>query len=99
MARGVMPRRPAKSGTHEGVGAKRQSAKALLETKQSRRDPRASKGPMPPTSSRSKGLNKGASKLAKPNAYKPLAPERISDILQRLDQRYPDVTCALTHRD
>jgi endonuclease III len=29
--------------------------------------------------------------------YNPLAPERISEILKRLDQTYPDVTCALTH--
>jgi endonuclease III len=30
-------------------------------------------------------------------AYNPLAPDRLSAILQRLDQLYPDVTCALTH--
>jgi endonuclease-3 len=30
--------------------------------------------------------------------YNPLAPERISEILRRLDQLYPDVTCALTHK-
>jgi endonuclease-3 len=29
--------------------------------------------------------------------YNPLAPERIADILGRLDQTYPDATCALTH--
>jgi len=29
--------------------------------------------------------------------YNPLAPERIAEILKRLDQLYPDVTCALTH--
>ena len=28
---------------------------------------------------------------------KPLAPERIREILRRLDQSYPDVTCALHH--
>lgn len=34
----------------------------------------------------------------KPNsAYNPVAPERVAEILQRLDQLYPDVTCALTH--
>jgi len=37
---------------------------------------------------------KGASK-----GYDPLAPERIAEILKRLDQLYPDVTCALTHKD
>src|SRR5271163_5085991 len=30
--------------------------------------------------------------------YDPLAPERVSEILKRLDQLYPDVTCALTHK-
>jgi len=30
--------------------------------------------------------------------YGPLAPERIAEILKRLDQLYPDATCALTHR-
>ena len=34
---------------------------------------------------------------AKPAAYDPLAPERIREILARLDQRYPGVTCALRH--
>jgi endonuclease-3 len=31
------------------------------------------------------------------SAYDPLAPDRIADILKRLDQLYPEVTCALTH--
>jgi endonuclease-3 len=30
--------------------------------------------------------------------YNPAAPERVSEILNRLDQLYPDVTCALTHK-
>jgi endonuclease III len=30
-------------------------------------------------------------------SYNPLAPERIAEILKRLDKIYPDVTCALTH--
>ena len=29
--------------------------------------------------------------------YNPFAPERVAEILKRLDQLYPDVTCALTH--
>jgi endonuclease-3 len=40
-----------------------------------------------------------ARKIApRPSKYNPLAPERITEILKRLDQLYPDVTCALTHR-
>lgn len=31
------------------------------------------------------------------SAYNPLAPDRIAEILKRLDQLYPEVTCALTH--
>jgi endonuclease-3 len=31
------------------------------------------------------------------SAYNPLAPDRIAEILKRLDQLYPKVTCALTH--
>jgi len=46
--------------------------------------------------SRSKG---DKSKKASGTAYNPRAPERISEILRRLDQQYPDVTCALTHKD
>ncbi|HTS36286.1 MAG TPA: endonuclease III [Candidatus Solibacter sp.] len=29
--------------------------------------------------------------------YNPVAPERVAEILKRLDQLYPEVTCALTH--
>ncbi len=37
-------------------------------------------------------------KAASKKAYNPLAPERVYEILTRLNKRYPDVTCALTHR-
>ncbi|MBV8053598.1 MAG: endonuclease III [Acidobacteriaceae bacterium] len=30
--------------------------------------------------------------------YNPTTPERVSEILKRLDQLYPEVTCALTHK-
>ncbi|MGC2542157.1 MAG: endonuclease III [Candidatus Sulfotelmatobacter sp.] len=39
-----------------------------------------------------------ASKRTKQSAYNPIAPGRIAQILKRLDQLYPDATCALTHR-
>ena len=39
-------------------------------------------------------------KAAKPaKGYHPTAPERVSEILKRLDRVYPDVTCALTHKN
>ncbi len=31
-------------------------------------------------------------------SYNPLAPQRVAEILKRLDQLYPDVICALTHK-
>src|SRR5215471_12460716 len=65
---------------------------------------------MPATKSKSRKLPRQpevAAKLRKPakkgapsknGAYDPLAPARVRQILDRLDQRYPSVTCALTHR-
>jgi endonuclease-3 len=38
-------------------------------------------------------------KAASKKGYKPLAPERVHEILARLNKRYPDVTCALTHKN
>ena len=32
------------------------------------------------------------------NGYNPVAPERVREVLKRLDQRYPGVTCALQHK-
>jgi endonuclease-3 len=47
--------------------------------------------------------SQSVSKLAKigrpPKGYNPTSPERVADILKRLNQTYPDVTCALTHKD
>ena len=36
---------------------------------------------------------------ARKSVYTPLAPERIKTILQRLDETYPGVTCALKHKN
>src|SRR5271169_5903831 len=40
---------------------------------------------------------KGRKKGGTSPAYNPLAPDRIAEILKRLDQLYPEATCALTH--
>jgi endonuclease III len=79
MPRGVVPRRPAKSGRHEGARVAR-----LVKTprKAATSSPAVRSGSSVPTQSK----------------YNPLAPERVSEILKRLDQLYPDVTCALTHK-
>ena len=33
-----------------------------------------------------------------PKGYNPIAPARVNEILKRLDERYPGVTCALHHK-
>ena len=43
------------------------------------------------------GRSKNKKKTGTTAAYNPLAPERIAEILKRLDQLYPEVKCALTH--
>jgi endonuclease-3 len=40
----------------------------------------------------------GTKGLKAAKGYNPATPERVSEILKRLDQLYPDVTCALTHK-
>src|SRR5579859_996852 len=41
---------------------------------------------------------KAANTRPRKSGYDPVAPERVRDILNRLDRRYPNVTCALTHK-
>ena len=79
MPRGITPRRPARSGRHEGTRP-------------------ASKVPANTSSHSKKAASPVPKHPKKVKGYDPLAPERISELLARLDQVYPDVTCALTHR-
>ena len=50
--------------------------------------------PRPPAKTTARPKKKVGSK----RKYNPLAPERVHEILTKLNQRYPDVTCALTHK-
>ena len=81
MPRGVTPRRPTKTGRHEGARPKPGQPRKALPNLTNR--PRL---PVPKSPAKAKG-------------YDPTAPERVADILKRLDQLYPDVTCALTHKN
>jgi endonuclease-3 len=83
MPRGNTPRQPARTGRQEGARVVR----APVRQAQGRRSPAKAAEQRKKTSA--------ASKAAR--AYNPLAPDRIAEILKRLDQLYPDVTCALTH--
>jgi endonuclease-3 len=51
---------------------------------------KSQEGPGPPA--------KQKQSSAKLKGYNPTAPDRVAEILKRLDQLYPDVTCALTHK-
>ena len=86
MVRGVVPRQPAKTGRHEGTQVSRSLNKSRKIT---------GLRPAPP----GQRSNTTKSKKSAPGAkYNPLTPGRISEILKRLDELYPDVTCALTHK-
>jgi len=91
MPRGNMPRQPSRSGRHEGVRVHKPKAKANPRSA-ALRSGSAKSHPLPKNSKSTKPSAKATS------AYNPLAPERIQQILQGLDQMYPGVTCALTHR-
>ena len=83
-----MPRQPARTGRQEGVAPVRASL-SLRPNRRASSDQRTksvAKERKTPT----------VSKTAK--GYNPLAPDRIAEILKRLDELYPDVTCALTHK-
>ena len=91
MARGIVPRQPSKSGRQEG---RRAPVRPPLQ--KSSRPPRLK----PPVKSAAK--TKPPAKAANPKptkGYDPLAPERVQEILQRLDATYPDATCALHHNN
>jgi len=98
MPRGVMPRRPTKTGRHEGARLK-SSAIAVPAgpgkgRKVAAKNLASSASAKAPKKAALTAARNGASK-----GYNPTSPQRISDILKRLDQLYPDVTCALTHKN
>jgi len=94
MPRGNIPRQPARTGRQDRI------ARALTPAK---RVPKKSRGNQSAPVGKAVLGRPGsatavsASKRKEQTAYNPLAPERIAEILKRLDQLYPDVTCALTH--
>jgi len=97
MPRGRTPRQPARTGRQDRV------ARPLLPAKAAPKKSQGSKKTLvgPGASGRLRGEAPAAAPAGRKkavSAYNPLAPERIAEILKRLDQIYPEVTCALTHR-
>src|SRR5512146_2485932 len=92
MVRGLIPRQPAKSGRHEGRAGAARAAQSRGASRQPQNGARKGAAPFP------KAAAKTVSKaVAAPRGYQPTSPERIKEILQRLDQTYPGATCALHH--
>jgi len=94
MPRGIMPRRPARTGRQDRV------ARAIPPVKAAERQKNTAHGNSRGSSARRaepapKGRKETTARATQ--GYNPLAPERVAEILKRLDQLYPDVTCALTH--
>jgi endonuclease III len=92
MPRGVMPRRPARTGRQDGVARSIPAAKITRKTSAQRSTTHEGRG-----ADGARGKSTAAKKGGRTAGYDPLAPERVAEILRRLDQLYPAVTCALTH--
>ena len=107
MPRGIMPRRPSRSGRQDKVAGAaiaqkpRPSKRRLEWGTQHRVQGTRVKGPTTKTPAKSSpprrplDLDKISGKPAK--GYNPVAPERVNEILKRLDDRYPNASCALHH--
>jgi endonuclease-3 len=90
MVRGVVPRRPAKTGRHDSV-------RSVPPAQQSHEPSRQSKQTLD-LRSKTGQRQEQKSKAKRKQSFNPLEPERIDEILKRLDRQYPDVTCALQHK-
>jgi|ERR1700691_572903 len=99
MPRGPTPRQPARTGRQDRVARASSSAKAVPQKPRGRKDARVGTAVLArPRSAAPASPPKGRKKVATSTpAYNPLAPDRIAEIMRRLDQLYPEVTCALTH--
>lgn len=101
MPRGVVPRQPARTGRQDKVRAARTPSSRKSDAISSGRTARtlARKGPVQAAKSSTTTSAKATARRGKaPKAYNPIAPQRVAEILKRLNDLYPDVTCALTHR-
>jgi len=87
MPRGVVPRQPARTGRQDKVHTAR--LPVLAKSDPTRTGQTSAKlSPGSKTRAKSGKSSKG---------YNPIAPDRVTEILKRLNDLYPDVTCALTH--
>ncbi|MBZ5665610.1 MAG: endonuclease III [Acidobacteriia bacterium] len=100
MARGNVPRQPSRSGRQEGARRKGAPVKGAQLQKAAAR-PTDGRVPIKAGKALKAALPKKKSSedaASRVSTYDPLAPERVRQIIAGLDQLYPSVTCALTHR-
>jgi endonuclease III len=95
MPRGNMPRQPSRSGRQEG--ARKRKGAPLKGTAAKNAASRAGKVTKIAVQKK-KTASRTRDAASRVSTYDPLAPERVRQIIAALDQLYPDVTCALTHR-
>ena len=93
MARGIVPRQPSKSGRHVAAKMSRGGSRMPKVPKNlgATHLPHSADVGTPKLKKPSKSNRKP------PKGYNPIAPERVNDILKRLDETYPNVKCALHH--
>jgi endonuclease-3 len=95
MPRGVIPRQPARAGRQDKVRVGTGTPASLPRAKS--KGPNRGKAAAAAPKGRQKAASPARASTPKIKSYNPVAPERVAEILKRLDQMYPDVTCALTH--
>jgi endonuclease-3 len=93
MPRGRTPRQPARTGRQDRVARAPSPAKSAPKQSRGSKDDHVGMAALGRPASAKVAPPKGR----KQSAHNPLAPDRIAEILMRLDQFYPEVTCALTH--
>ncbi len=104
MARGNVPRQPSRSGRQEGARRTTNTQLKAARVKDTPARPNAGRAPakpvkIPKAAAPKKKVASAAGDAAnRVSTYDPLAPERVRQIIAGLDQLYPGVTCALTHR-
>ena len=95
--RGITPRQPSRSGRQDKVAKAPQRAKTRI-AKGFPLSKKAAKATAPVAGRKAAAKKTLGRAASAPKGYNPLAPERVSEILRRLDERYPAATCALHHR-
>src|SRR5947209_5135401 len=96
MPRGVVPRQPARTGRQEKIRAAPPPSPGKDARVGTGAPARPERGKAS-AAARKETAVKSTRSAVKSKGYNPIAPERVAEILKRLNDLYPDVTCALTH--